>query len=462
MESKSTSGGGGGVVRRQCNLSRYDPYAVVTENNNKVDHMKEGVVQLGVELSLCVAESMFLLCDDRKIMLLFCFMICKNSDDPVSERLIRVMHHVYTNEIISKNRLHHQDKKICPNSVHCGVIGKAWEDFAYGLRFLHRLTKLFRTQRFPFRYPLLSNMDTADIKRHLIKKIEAKLRSSKDVSQANGFERETLEPTVSETWMSLFDEEAVQAKATKIRLLCDLFQPVFGESWQPEWGRFSELRPLYAIGEDFAKREELREEAVRLGVELSLYAAESMFLVCDDIRSVLLFCERLWLAVEKDLRQPHDSPVVERLLRVFHYIYSKHIKPRNEGQVFRDRGTSVHWKLAMASFEDFHAGIRDLDVFVREGRQEFASVSIDEALKNIEKKLRRAKAVSKANGFERNAMESDVLVTWKSLFDKPTEDLWTLKMMRLGIRNDMFYHLYKERAEANSFVRSISRLDICN
>ena len=93
--------------------SRYDPYAVVTEN--KVDHMKPGVVQLGVELSLCVAESMFLLCDDRKIMLLFCFMICRKPDDPVTDRLIRVMHHVYTNEIVSKNRLH-QDK-ICPSTA---------------------------------------------------------------------------------------------------------------------------------------------------------------------------------------------------------------------------------------------------------------------------------------------------------------------------------------------------------
>ncbi|CAN7138139.1 unnamed protein product [Brassica rapa subsp. narinosa] len=194
-----------------------------------------------------------------------------------------------------------------------------------------------------------------------------------------------------------------------------------------------EAFPLYAIGEDFANRENLIEEAVRLGVELSLYAAESMFLVCDDIRSVLLFCERLWLAVEKDMSQPHDSPVIERLLRVFHYVYFylKHIKPKNGG-VFRDGGTS------------------------------FTPTSIDKALKNIEKKLRHAKAVSKANGFARDAMESDVLVMWKSLFDKPTEDLWTVKLKRLGILNDMFHPLNKERAEANSFVRSVSRLNICN
>lgn len=269
--------------------------------------------------------------------------------------------------------------------------------------------------------------------------------------------------------LSRYDPYAVvtenKVDHNKIRLLCDLFQPLFGESWQPEWGTpidDSMLLPLYAIGEDFAKREDLREEAVRLGVELSLYAAESMFLVCDDIRSVLLFCERLWLAVEKDMRQPHDSPVIERLLRVFHYVYLKHIKPKKNGGVFRDGGTSVQFRLAMASFEDFHGGIRDLDVFVREGTREFTSTSIDKALKNIEKKLRRAKAVSKANGFARDAMESDVLVMWKSLFDKPTEDLWTVKLKRRGIVNDMFYPLHKERAEANSFVRSISRLNICN
>ncbi|KAL0896561.1 hypothetical protein Bca101_080522 [Brassica carinata] len=253
-----------------------------------------------------------------------------------------------------------------------------------------------------------------------------------------------------------------RAKATKIRVLRDLFHPLFGESWQPKWGRPSELpKPLYTIGKGFAKQEELREEAVQLGVELSLYADECMFLVCDDIRSVLLFCNRLWLAVENDLKQPQYSPMVERLLRVFHYVCSKHIKPKNGG-VFRDGGTSLHWKLAMAPFEDFHAGIRDPDVFVREGSQEFTPTSIDDALKNIEEKLGRAKAVSKANGFERNAMESDVLIMWKSLFDKPSEDLWALKMKKFGILNDMFHPLLKEREEENSFVRSISCLNICN
>ncbi|CAH8334548.1 unnamed protein product [Eruca vesicaria subsp. sativa] len=466
MESKSTSGGGGGgVVRRKGTLSRYEPYALVTENKEKEE---EGVVQLGVELSLRVAEFMFLLCDDKKVMLLFCFMICKvgTPDDPVSERLLRVMHHVYTNEIVSKKRLH--KKSICPSrSVHCGLIGSAWNDLDYVIRYLHGLAYklLIRKQRcFPnFRH---DRLDTVAIKRLLIKKLDDKLRCAKDASEANGFARETLESTVSETWKSLFfneeEEEDVvvvgeDAKATKIRLLRDLFHPLFGESWEPKWVRPSQS-PLYTIGKDFEKQEEMREEAMRLGVELSLYVAESMFLMCDDIRSVLLFCNRLLSAVVKDLKQqqpPQDSPVTERIVRVFHYVYSKHIKPR----VFHYGGRSVQWKLAMASFEDFHVGIRDLDVFVRQGTP---TSSIHKALKNVEEKLRCAKAVSKANGFTRNAMESDILIMWKSLFDKPTEDLWALKMMRVGILNDMFHPLLKEIAEENSLRHSFTCLNIYN
>ncbi|KAF8088377.1 hypothetical protein N665_0544s0023 [Sinapis alba] len=455
MESKSTSGG---VVRRREGAlggsSRYNPYTVVTDQN-KYEKLKELVVQLGVELSLCVAESMFLMCDNRNNMLLFCFMICKKPDNPVSERLIHVMHHVYFNEIISKNRLH--PETICPRSVHCGLIGHAWEDFDYLIRLMHRLARFLIRNRFSSAHDRLLTMDMAVIKRKFMKKLEDKLRSAKDASEANGFARETLEPTIAETWKSLFKGEA---KATKIRLLRELFHPIFGESWQPEWGRPTESstpRPIYTISNDFAKQEELREEVVRLGVELSLYVTETMFLMCDDIPSVLLFCKRLWVAVGKDLNQPNDSPVMERLLRVFHYVYLKHIKPKN-GSGDGGGTSSVQWKLAMACFEDFYVGFRDLHVFVRDGRQEFTSNSIYEALRNIEEKLRCGKAVSKANGYARKAMETEVLVMWKSVFDEPTMGLWALRMMRVGIIIDMFYlPLLKEE---NSLVLAFNCLNI--
>ena len=72
---------------------------------------------------------------------------------------------------------------------------------------------------------------------------------------------------------------------------------------------------------------ELREEIVQLGVDLSLFVAESMFLMCDNIHSMIHFCLKLWRDVKRDLKP--CSPVVERLLRVIHYVYSENNKPKN-------------------------------------------------------------------------------------------------------------------------------------
>ncbi|KAG7587652.1 hypothetical protein ISN44_As07g000320 [Arabidopsis suecica] len=186
-------------------------------------------------------------------------------------------------------------------------------------------------------------------------KLEDKLRSAEDVSAANGFARET---NISDLWKSLFDEEAGEAthEVIKDRILSELFQPILGESWHRGIQTLPVYSPYnYILGSNFAMQE-LREEIVRLGVELSLFFAESMFLLCDNIRSMLHFSLMLWRDVKRDLKP--CSPVMERLLRVIHYVYSENIKPKNG--VYHTGGKLGKWELIRTTWKDFDAGIRDL------------------------------------------------------------------------------------------------------
>ncbi|CAL9221096.1 unnamed protein product [Arabidopsis halleri] len=207
----------------------------------------------------------------------------------------------------------------------------------------------------------------------------------------------------------------------------------------------------YILGSDFAKQE-LKEEVVRLGVELSLHVAGSMFYLCDDIRSMLRFCYKFLEDARKDLAP--DSPVMKSLLGVIHYVNSKYIKPKNG--VCQNSGQSVQsvqWRLIWTTLESFGTGIRDLDLLVsilRSGvsyldAREYTS-SIEAALKEVDETLRCAKDVLEANGFARDAMESKILDLWKPLFDKETEESWSLSAMRLGIFSDLFHPLVEEKS----------------
>ncbi|CAA7058998.1 unnamed protein product [Microthlaspi erraticum] len=71
-------------------------------------------------------------------------------------------------------------------------------------------------------------------------------------------------------------------------------------------------------------KKEMKEEVVRLGVELSLRVAQAMFLLCDDTRKMLVFCARLFRDVT--LR----NAVLDKLLLVMHYVYFENIKPMKE------------------------------------------------------------------------------------------------------------------------------------
>ncbi|VVA98002.1 unnamed protein product [Arabis nemorensis] len=225
-----------------------------------------------------------------------------------------------------------------------------WPDFSDGIVILRRLVLTLGGKDCTFDDRLLTSA-IAKYKQ-VLKKLDDKLRrtAEKHVSDGNGFSRETIESSkyISDLWKSLFDEE-VEARS---RIISDLFQPILsGEYWQSEIPTLPVLS-LYILGKDFAK-EEMREEVARLGVKLSLYVADSMFLLCDDIRCMLRFCFKLWRDAKMDLTP--CSPVVEKLLRVIHYVYLTHIKPKNG--VYQIGGKSAHWDLILTTcWENFCTG----------------------------------------------------------------------------------------------------------
>lgn len=369
--------------------------------------MKEELVRLGVELSLYVAESMFLLCDDVQTMLRFCFKIWKGVimyRNPVLERLLLVIHYVYSKHIKPKNGVY-QDG--C-NSVQWEFIRTTWNDFADGIIVLHRLDKVVRRKDSSFEDRLLSSA-IEKYKQQVLKKLQDKLRSAKDVSEANGFAKETIEPNIFYLWKSLFDEEAT-SKETRSRILSDLFAPLLGKPGRSEIVTLPVCSP-YILGKEFSIQEQ-KEEVVQLGVELSVYVAQSMFLLCDDIRTMLGFCFKLWTGVI-----PNQNPVLERLLLVIHYVYSKDIKPKNG--VYQDGGNSDQWESISNTWNDFADGIiilHRLDMVVRRKDSSFDDRQLSsaveqynqEVLKKLEDKLRFAEDVSEANGFARARIESNI------------------------------------------------------
>ncbi|KAG2327035.1 hypothetical protein Bca52824_009763 [Brassica carinata] len=159
------------------------------------------------------------------------------------------------------------------------------------------------------------------------------------------------------------------------------------------------LHSPYILGSDFAKQE-LKKVVVRLGVELSLYVVQSMFLLYDDTRTTLWFWYKLWRGA-RSLFCP-NSFLLKRLICVIHYVYFKYIKPKN----------GVYHRLARPTLRNYKDIIVSLDILVRILRaaevvfacgQDFTA-SIEEQLKQAELQLRCGKAVSEANGFRREVI----------------------------------------------------------
>ncbi|KAL0707120.1 hypothetical protein Bca4012_073546 [Brassica carinata] len=156
--------------------------------------------------------------------------------------------------------------------------------------------------------------------------------------------------------------------------------------------------------------------AVRLGVELSLFMAEAMFILSDDRRSMTYFCFLTLFKTKMDRR----GPAVRRLYRVIQQVYATYIKPKN--LVYIDGGKSTQSKLMGTFRQDFVSAIRGLAHIVSTleiGCLVKPSVfeQYNRELKKLEKNLGSVKDVSEAYGFAREAIESEILPLWKSLFE---------------------------------------------
>ncbi|XP_010500024.2 PREDICTED: uncharacterized protein LOC104777461 [Camelina sativa] len=168
-------------------------------------------------------------------------------------------------------------------------------------------------------------------------------------------------------------------------------------------------------------KEKQKEEAVRLGVEFSLFVAEAMFLLSDEIRSMLVFC--FWLFKYAGKRK-FDGPVLGRVFHVIQYVFVTYIKPKNG--VYQDGGKSIQWEQFKTSSCYFSIGIRVLTriVSVLEAGA-FVKPSglkhYNQELTKLEENLRSVKDVSVANGFAREAIQSNIFHIWKSLFETTPE-----------------------------------------
>ncbi|CAE5959274.1 unnamed protein product [Arabidopsis arenosa] len=177
----------------------------------------------------------------------------------------------------------------------------------------------------------------------------------------------------------------------------------------------------YTIRTKEKEKEEQKEEAIQLGVDLSLFVAEAMFLLSDDIRSMLVFC--FWLFKYAGKRK-FDGPVVGRVFYVIQYVFVTYIKPKNG--VYQDGGKSIQWEQFKTSSYHFGFGVRVLARIV--SILEIGSLVkpsgfkyYNQELKKLEESLRSVKVVSKANGFSREAIESNIFPLWKSLFETTPE-----------------------------------------
>ncbi|CAA7054322.1 unnamed protein product [Microthlaspi erraticum] len=434
-----------GILVRNTKLPprrSYKYYPFETGSGSGKEEMKEEVVRLGVEYSLLVSETMFLLCDDIRTVLWFCATLWRcltSKQTPEIQKLLLVMHHVYSDYIKPKNGVFHDDG----NSVRWGLVSKAWKEFTDGVVVLYLLVSVLERNDYSYDDRVLSSA-IAQYRSNVLKKLEDKLKDVSVSEAMNGFERERIESKASDIWRSLFDEGEALSKVMRRKILSDMFTPLLDNEIHNGMMALPRISHPYILGKDFAK-DLLKEEIVKLGAEMCLFVAESMFLLCDDIRSMLWFCYKLWGDARKD-RSP-DSPVVERLLCVIHYVYSEHMIPK-KGVYRTDGEESVQWRLINGTWKSFETGIRDVDKLVMNLRDREYGLTlkgreytcrIEHALKKVAEELNPGKHVSEANGFVREAMESRILELWKSIFDKDAK-----KVVKIEMFGDLFLSVCTE------------------
>lgn len=408
------------------------------------EDIKAEVMRLGAQLSVRVAHSMLLLCDDIPTMSWFCYILWKGitrNRNHVLETLLRVMHFVYSKYIKPKTTTTTTNQD-CDNSVQWELIRNTWKHFADGVKILNRFDFFLRRNIAYFDDRQLSSA-IDKYKPQVLEKLDDKLRS---VSEVDWFAKETIESNISALWKSLFDDGETISKAVESRFLRDLFMPIFGKPLPSDILALPITSSPYILGKNF-ETEEAKEEIVRLGVELSLYVAQSMFSLCDDIRTMLWFCYRLWRYAKVGII--NEGHVMDRLLLVMHYVYTKYIKPKN-GEYQIDGNNSAQWGVMWENDKNigFEFCMLNCNVYIIKaggpcGRE--ATSPLEEAVKKLVETLECVRSVSEAYGFARDAMEPDILDMWKSLFDTEAKEAsQTLRDMKQGIIRDLFLPLFNE------------------
>ncbi|CAA7059967.1 unnamed protein product [Microthlaspi erraticum] len=177
-------------------------------------------------------------------------------------------------------------------------------------------------------------------------------------------------------------------------------------------------------------KEKQKEEVVRLGVELSIFVAETLFVLSDDIRYMLAFC---CFVFKYAGNRSFNGPVIGRVFRVMEYVIETYIKPKNGLGVYHQDGTKLPpWE----QYPHVSFGTRGLDRIVsilKKGGVVESSILVNykQQLKKSEAKLRSVKDVSEANGFAREAIESHIVHLWKSLFETAPEVISTTRFLDL-------------------------------
>ncbi|CAF2099873.1 unnamed protein product [Brassica napus] len=158
---------------------------------------------------------------------------------------------------------------------------------------------------------------------------------------------------------------------------------------------------------DVTKEKEQKEEAARLGVELSLFMAEAMFILSDDRRSMTYFCFFTLFKTKMDRR----GPAVRRLYRVIQLVGLAHIVSTLE----------IGCLVKPSVLEQYN-----------------------QELQKLEENLRSVKDVSEANGFAREAIESEILPLWKSLFETNSQVIKLDKTINSELLRPLLNELNKE------------------
>ncbi|VVA94308.1 unnamed protein product [Arabis nemorensis] len=318
------------VLRRSKRLAsrRFSPYTSGT--NDQTEKQKAEAVELGVELSLFLAEAI-----------------------------------TYIKPKVGVAGVYDQPGG---NSIQCHEL--ITQDFAFLVKSLGRIVSYLKNG---------GVVKSCSFEKWFPKKLGESLRSAKHVSGTDGFPRETIKSKALPLWTSLFEAkpkrinpqssltsfpklhpEPSSMTSTDISIISTNMESLWVTSCvlhDNESVIYSPCEFVFLLRTKISK-EKQKEEAVRVGVEFSLFVAEAMFMLSDDVRSTLWFGR--WLlshACNHTRKQDLDDPVMGRLFCVFEYVFETYIK--NKNGVYHETHKPIQWKRLVTFRQDFADGVRE-------------------------------------------------------------------------------------------------------